>query len=301
MSLIPGNTNPPVTLPWASAPVKLAVFNDPSIAQDTTQLSATLQNAQNAVNQGLGNGSNKTYFTNYNDLYNFYKQNLSHDPNDTDYGGLGQYVTAYNKINSDLQNRNTNATQQNNLNQATYNVDLPFSKTFTPSYFNTKLGSYLSTYTPQLNNQYNNLQKDSYYQLARQGLYGTPQASEVANRNQVQYATQQNNLNSLGQNYVNGLEADVLHARNAILPSSADSANPTQSATDAKNAIANLTQQQANPTFSPLGNLFTLFSNAQGNSGNNGTFFNTNPSVNPLTSQIFKQNAGGQAGKVVTG
>jgi len=297
MALIPGNTASSATLPWGSAPVQLQTGLPSELLPQAKADQSSLNNYNSLISSIRNNPA--AWANQYDVLGNATGKKIpiySRSQNNA----ISLYQNYINNANSDLSRLNT---EGKNYNQSVYNIDSPFSQTFTPQYFDTRLGSYLNNYTPQLNSQYNQLQKNSYYQLARQGLYGSPTASEVANRNQVQYATQQNNLNSLGNDYVNGLKSDVLNSRNAIAPYSAASANPTQASKDATAAIGNLTQQQSNPTFSPLGNLFTLFSNAQGNSGNNGTFFQNNatPYTNPVTSQIFKQNAGGQAGKVVTG
>lgn len=149
-------------------------------------------------------------------------------------------------------------TRTANVAAGTQNVNNIFDSQFTPDFFNTQRQAYVDYARPQLDEQYARTGRDLTYSLTRSGNLDSSTRGEQFGQLQRTYDTGSRAISDQANNYANQTRDAVEQARSSLisnLNSTGDAAQAVNSATNRARALS------ATPGFSPLGDMFSTFTN----------------------------------------
>lgn len=144
------------------------------------------------------------------------------------------------------------------ITQGQQNINNAFSQ-FDDNWFNQISQNYKNYAQPQLDDQYGVAKNNVTYSLARNGTTNSSMAGYQFGQLAKEYGINQDQIDSTADNYANNARANVNSQKQAVEDQLDSTANADQANTSALSAAASIGQQ---PTFSPLGNLFTNVSAA---------------------------------------
>lgn len=140
--------------------------------------------------------------------------------------------------------------RRSNILLGTQNIDQALAP-FNDEYFAGRQQAYIENARPQLDQSFNQAQKDLIYALSRSGLL---QSSEAANRQRAlndERAKYERDINNAAAEFANSGRTSLEQTRSNLLSQLNATEDPTAAATSAANQ-ANLLS--APPTFDPIGN-----------------------------------------------
>lgn len=146
--------------------------------------------------------------------------------------------------------RKREAARRSNIAAGTTAIDSALAP-FNDEYFNTRQQAYTANALPQLNQSFDQAQKDLVYALSRAGLL---QSSEAANRQRMlneERAKYEREIQNGASSFANQGRTSLEQTRAQLLSQLNATEDPTSAATAAANQAQLL---QAPPTFDPLGN-----------------------------------------------
>jgi hypothetical protein len=130
---------------------------------------------------------------------------------------------------------------------------------FNPDYFNRYQQSYLDNYNPQVDEQFGNARKDLRYSLARAHTLDSSGANTAFGKLTGAYDDQRRAITSNAVDATNKIRQQVEQNRGDLLAQNTAAADPSLAAI---NAVGRAGSLQTTPTYSPLGDLFSGFTNA---------------------------------------
>jgi hypothetical protein len=181
--------------------------------------------------------------------------------------------------------------RQDRIKQGTADVDKSFGG-FNDSFFNSRAKAYTDYANPQLADQYAQTQRNLTYNLARQGLTASSEASRNAGELQRQYNDNRAQIAAKGLDAANDARQNVEQNRSELLAQLNATSDPAAASASAVNRASILAQQQS---FSPLGQLFANTTGLLGNAATAGYYDRNAPGLTPYK-QIF---GGGGKDKVI--
>lgn len=188
------------------------------------------------------------------------------------------------------QARADEAARQARIKQGTASIDKNFSG-FNDAFFNSRANAYTNFANPQLADQYARTQQNLTYNLARQGLTASSEASRNAGELQRQYNDNRAQIAAQGMDAANDARNQVEQNRSELLAQLNATSDPAAAAASAVNRADILSRQQS---FSPLGQLFANTTGLLGNAATAGYYDRNAPGLSP-----YKQIFGGTREKVV--
>ena len=152
--------------------------------------------------------------------------------------------------------------RQQKIRAGQASIDSSFDSTFTDPYYDSIAKSYEDYYNPQLVDQYKDAQKELTFQVARSGNSESTAANELFSRLEKQRADAQTKIANDALSAKGKTKADVASQRSNLYTLNTSSADPTQSAAQAQQAVAQLQQPTS---YSPLGSVFASLIQTGGN------------------------------------
>ena len=180
------------------------------------------------------------------------------------------------------QARRDEAARQQRIKQGTASIDKSFAG-FDDSFFNSRAKAYTDYANPQLADQYARTQQNLTYNLARQGLTASSEASRNAGELQRQYNDNRAQIAAQGIDAASQARNQVEQNRSELLAQLNATSDPAAAAASAVNRAGILSQQQS---FSPLGQLFANTTGLLGNAATAGYYDRNAPGLSPYK-QIF--------------
>lgn len=148
--------------------------------------------------------------------------------------------------------------RQARIAQGKENIDKAF-EVFTPDYFDKYKQDYLDYYNPDVDRQFTEARKDLRYNLARAGTAdGTPGQKAFSDLI-LAYGDQRRAVASKALEAVNSVRSDVEQNKSDLYSQNVATADPSLAAASAVGRAGSL---QTPPSYSPLGDLFSGFTNA---------------------------------------
>lgn len=186
--------------------------------------------------------------------------------------------------------RQREAQRQARLAQGRGNIDTAFSG-FDDPYYAGRSQAYSDFALPQLEEQFGAQKKKLIYALSRGGLLNSSSAAQKNRDLQGEYDRGRQMITSRAEQYGTDARRDVANSRAQLLSILSSTEDPTTVANEAARQAATL---RAQPSFDPLGNLFTdiagtLDKNAKAATA--GTLFSGGG--------LFQDGSGGRSGRVV--
>ena len=124
---------------------------------------------------------------------------------------------------------------------------------FDDDFYNQRSQDYVDYATPQLNNQYEDANKQLTFALSRNGTLDSSSAVDQRSNLLEDYNTQKTQIADQGLGYANDARSSVAGARSDLVALNASLADPTAIANEAQNRLSSLQQKQS---FTPLAPLF---------------------------------------------
>jgi hypothetical protein len=180
------------------------------------------------------------------------------------------------------QARADEAARQARIKQGTASIDKNFSG-FNDGFFDSRARAYTNFANPQLADQYARTQQNLTYNLARQGLTASSEASRNAGELQRQYNDNRAQIAAQGMDAANDARNQVEQNRSELLAQLNATSDPAAAAASAVNRADVLSRQQS---FSPLGQLFANTTGLLGNAATAGMYDRNAPGLNPYK-QVF--------------
>lgn len=156
---------------------------------------------------------------------------------------------------------------------------------FDNNFYNQAQNAYLDFATPQLNQQFNQTNRQLQYKLGNQGLFGGSAASDLQNQLGNELSTQRINLANNALNQTNQLRQNVTGQYNTLVGQLEASANPSATTQQALQTASTFSQPSALPAVGQLFNNYAntylagLNQNTYGNMGLNNQYQNQQQSV----------------------
>jgi hypothetical protein len=163
--------------------------------------------------------------------------------------------------NEAAQARADEAARQAKIREGTANVNSIFDSNFNDDFFNKRRDAYLDYANPQLEDQYGDANKQLTFSLARSGLLDSSVRGEKLGDLQKLYDTQKQAVADKALGYETGARNSVEDARGNLI-STLNATGDAEGA--AKGALARSSALSAPDVYSPLGQLFTDFTNGLG-------------------------------------
>ena len=173
------------------------------------------------------------------------------------------------------QARADEAARQARIKQGTASIDKNFSG-FDKGFYDNRAQAYVNFANPQLSDQYANTQRNLTYNLARQGLTASSEASRNAGELQRQYNDARSQIAAKGLDAANDARQNVEQNRSELISQLYSTSDPAQAANAALNRASVLSQQQS---FSPLGQLFANTTGLLGNAATAGMYDRNAPGL----------------------
>jgi chromosome segregation ATPase len=173
------------------------------------------------------------------------------------------------------QARADEAARQARIKQGVKKIDENFSG-FDKGFYDKRSQAYVNFANPQLSDQYANTQRNLTYNLARQGLTASSEASRNAGELQRQYNDARSQIAAKGLDAANDARQNVEQNRSELISQLYSTSDPTQAANAALNRASVLSQQQS---FSPLGQLFANTTGLLGNAATAGYYDRNAPGL----------------------
>ena len=173
------------------------------------------------------------------------------------------------------QARADEAARQARIKKGTANIDKSFAG-FDDGFYKNRAQAYTNFANPQLADQYARTQQNLTYNLARQGLTASSEASRNAGELQRQYNDNRAMIASKGMDAANDARQQIEQNRSELISQLNATSDPSQAAAGALNRAAVLSQQQS---FSPLGQLFANTTGLLGNAANAGYYDRNAPGL----------------------
>ena len=173
------------------------------------------------------------------------------------------------------QARADEAARQARIKQGIERIDKNFSG-FDKGFYDNRAQAYVNFANPQLSDQYANTQRNLTYNLARQGLTASSEASRNAGELQRQYNDARAQIAAKGLDVANDARQNVEQNRSELISQLYATSDPTQAANAALNRASVLSQQQS---FSPLGQLFANTTGLLGNAATAGYYDRNAPGL----------------------
>lgn len=158
------------------------------------------------------------------------------------------------------QARAEEAARQQNIRNGTASINNTFSQ-FNDDFYNNRAQSYLDYANPQLQDQYNNAQKDLTFWLDRNGLTNSSVRAQKEAELQKLYDTNQRSVSDQALSYENDAKNNVESARSNLISTLSATGDAAGAANSALSRASALSAPQA---YSPLGQLFSTFTGALG-------------------------------------
>jgi hypothetical protein len=149
--------------------------------------------------------------------------------------------------------RQREAQRQARLAQGRGNIDSAFSS-FDDPYYEGRAKAYSDFAMPQLEEQFGAQKKKLIYALSRGGLLNSSSAAQKNRDLQGEYDRNRQLITSRGGQYGTDARRDVANSRAQLLSILSSTEDPTTVANEAVRQAATL---RAQPSFDPLGSLFT--------------------------------------------
>ncbi len=177
----------------------------------------------------------------------------------------------------------TEAARQGRINAGMSAIDNAFSG-FNENFFNTRRNDYINYALPQLTKQYQNTRNNLAYSLARNGLTNSGAAVK---ENQALTDTNAENVATIGneaQNQANQTRQQVATQKANVTNQLISSGDPSLARESAQQATAGL---NAPPSWAPIGNLFSDFTNTYINNQTAKAYSNNQPSIFSQLGSVF--------------
>lgn len=163
-------------------------------------------------------------------------------------------ANAAKKASREAQIAQSNETQrENNIKAGAANVDAVFNGSFTPAFYDATKQNYLAYAQPQLDQQYQDAQKQLTFSLDRSGMLNSSARSQEQGKLQQQYDTNSQGIAQAADQSANLLRNNVEGARSSLIAGLGASG-------DVSGTVAQALQQanvlSATPQYSALGQLF---------------------------------------------
>lgn len=173
------------------------------------------------------------------------------------------------------QARADEAARQARIQQGTASIDKNLAG-FDKNFYDSRAQAYVNYANPQLSDQYANTQRNLAYNLARQGLTASSEASRNAGELQRQYNDARAQIAAKGMDVANEARQNVEQNRSELLSQLYASTDPAAASNAALNRAAVLSQQQS---FSPIGQLFANTTGLLGNAATAGYYDRNAPGL----------------------
>lgn len=156
--------------------------------------------------------------------------------------------------------------RQKRIRQSTQRINSIFDQFGSPgtdsSLYDQYQQDYLSHYTPQLEQQFEDAQKAVQYDLARRGATESASGQQRLADLLEAYSKQQTQLQSQATQAMNQYRGSVEQQRQALISQAQSGMAPTDAASLATSAFNSLQSQQ--PEYSALGDMFSQFADIYG-------------------------------------
>ena len=173
------------------------------------------------------------------------------------------------------QARADEAARQARIKEGSANIDKSFGG-FNDAFYNQRAKAYTDYANPQLADQYARTQQNLTYNLARQGLTASSEASRNAGELQRQYNDNRALIASRGLDAANEARQQVEQNRSELISQLNATGDPAAAASAALARAGTLSQQQS---FSPLGQLFANTTGLLGNAATAGYYDRNAPGL----------------------
>lgn len=173
------------------------------------------------------------------------------------------------------QARADEAARQARIKQGVSSIDKNFSG-FDDGFYANRARAYTNFANPQLADQYARTQQNLTYNLARQGLTASSEASRNAGELQRQYNDNRAMIAAKGMDAANDARQQIEQNRSELISQLNATGDPATAANSALNRAAVLSQQQS---FSPLGQLFANTTGLLGNAATAGMYDRNAPGL----------------------
>lgn len=175
------------------------------------------------------------------------------------------------------QARADEAARQARIKQGTASIDKSFAG-FDDNFYKGRQQAYTNFANPQLAGQYADTQANLTYNLARQGLTASSEASRNAGELQRQYNSNRAQIASAGLDAANDARNQVEQNRSELLAQLNATSDPAAAASSAVNRADVLASQRS---FSPIGQLFANTTGLLGNAATAGYYDRSAPGLDP--------------------
>lgn len=149
--------------------------------------------------------------------------------------------------------RQREAQRQARLTQGRGNIDTTFAE-FDDPYYEGRSKAYSDFAMPQLEEQFGTQKKKLIYALSRGGLLNSSSAAQKNRDLQSEYDRNRQLITSRGEQYGTDARRDVANSRAQLLSVLSSTEDPT---TVANEAVRQAQTLRAQPSFDPLGSLFS--------------------------------------------
>ncbi len=173
------------------------------------------------------------------------------------------------------QARADEAARQARIKQGVESIDKNFGG-FDKNFYDSRARAYTNYANPQLSDQYANTQRNLTYNLARQGLTSSSEASRNVGELQRQYNDARAQIAAKGMDAANDARQNIEQNRSELISQLYTTSDPTAAANAALNRASILSQQQS---FSPLGQLFANTTGLLGNAATAGYYDRNAPGL----------------------
>lgn len=188
-----------------------------------------------------------------------------------------------------------NAARQGRIDTGMTNIGNIFSN-YNDDYFNGLDTDYDNYYTPQVDSQKQTASDKLLYAQANQGIVGTSAAAYENAQLDKEYAQDQQQVQSAGQDYANGAKSQVQTLRSNLTNQLQSDADPTSITPDALNQL----NIQSVSSMTPLTNLFSDLTGTYGNYANNQALAGNTNTLGSIFNTQQQGGSSGGSGKVVT-
>ncbi len=198
-------------------------------------------------------------------------------------GGGGDYAA---------QARADEAARQARIREGMGRIDQAFQG-FNDAFYKTRSDAYSNYANPQLDQQFKQQQNALAYNLARNGLTASSEASRNAGELQRQYNLGRSTIAGEAQNQANQARQQVEQNRSELV-SQLNATGDTQQAANSSLTRANMLTQT--PGFSPLGQIFQNTTGLLGNAAQASMWDKDAPG---LSAYGFSKSGGGKSSSIV--
>ncbi|WP_319496007.1 hypothetical protein [uncultured Cohaesibacter sp.] len=171
--------------------------------------------------------------------------------------------------------RQREAEREARITQGTESINNTFSQ-FDDNFYNGTRSAYLDYYNPQIDDQYEAARKDLTFALARSGTLNSSVAADKQAELTQKYDDQRASILSQANNAVSEQQSRVANEKSALVSQLNATGDATQASNEALSRSQNLFTAQ--PSYSPLGDIFAGFASGIGNymtANNNSNVANT--------------------------